>query len=253
MDLEGKSGTLCAIGAVIGVFATAYFSGKAAVEAKETIPDDPDMDIKEKGKHYIRCYWKTALSMLITSGLIIGSDRIHVKEIAVAGAGAAMMWKDRYDTLDKKIKDTLGEDKVKEIKKEISEEACETYIPRESTGSTAGTKVLVYEPYTDQYIETTNEAIWVAMYKANEQLQKTFDVRLNYIIRLLGGKPTSDGEKIGWNWENEVQDYAWSYYGGPWIEPCPCVRPHGNKEAVALFYMVDPETQTAEDMIYREA
>ena len=94
------------------------------------------------------------------------------------------------------------------------------------------------------------------MLKANEKLQKEYDVRLNYIIKMIGGKVYPEGDLIGWNWENEVQDYAWSYYGGPWIELVPdMIRGRDGKdgeEAICLFYQVEPSTQEPEDMIYSE-
>ena len=76
------SGTICAGVGVAGVGVTAYFSGKAAVEVHEKVT--PEMKKKEKLKIYAKAYWKTLLAGLLTSGAIIGSDRIHVgKEIMV--------------------------------------------------------------------------------------------------------------------------------------------------------------------------
>lgn len=255
--VKDNSATICSGIAVAGVFVTAYFSGKAAVRVDHTI--DPDMDRKEKWKEYFRAYWKTGLSAGLTSAAIIGSDRIHVaNEMALAGVAA--IWKQKAVDIDNKLKAEVGADRAKEIHKEIvedhlkesgkklvddHEEAQETY---EKNG-----KIYVYEPYTDQCFWTTRETIAWVMLEANKRLMNSYDVRLNYIIKLLGGKATPEGEKIGWNWENEVQDYAWSYYGGPWIDITPDVKTMKNgKQALCLFYMVDPETQEPEDMIYKE-
>lgn len=247
---KDKSGTICAIGAVVGVFVTAYFSGKAAVRVEHTI--DPDMDKKEKAKEYAKAYAKTAVAAGVTSALIIGSDRIHVGKEAML-AGAAVMWKDKFIDLDKKVAEKLGQEEYGKIHREIVDDKIKEKPYRGPLPNKEIGEILVYEPYTDQYIITTRERIAFAMLEANEKLQKSFDVRLNYIIKLLGGKWTPEGDKIGWNWENEAQDYAWSYYGGPWIDMWPnIVKRCDGHEALCIFYSVDPETQEPEDMIYSE-
>ena len=249
-SFKDHSGTICAVAAVAGVFVTAYFSGKAAVEAKEKIK--PEMETKEKVKTYAKVYAKTAVAAGVTCGLIIGSDRIHVgKELALAGV--ATMWKDKYVSLDKKMVEEVGEEKAKEIHKEIVKDEIKQnpYTGR----APIGREILVYEPYTKQYIITTTEKIAWALLSANRELQTKFDVRLNYIIKMIGGDPCPYGNKIGWNMENECQDYCWSYYGGPWISLWPGIETEqkvNGKGAMVLIYEVEPETQEPEDMIYSE-
>lgn len=253
--------TLCSAGACAGVFATAYFSGKAAVRVHTTV--DPDLDKKEKVKEYVKAYWKTGLAAGVTCGLIISSDRIHIgKEAAIAGVAA--IWKQKAVDIDKKLINEVGEERAHEIHNEIIQEKIkddkknhpekfpeEEIIDNLPDGSMTA-KLLVYEPYTDQYFYTTRETIAWVMLEANRRLMQNFDVRLNYIIKMLGGIPKPEGDLIGWNWENEVQEYSWSYFGGPWIELVPDVR-KDKKGALCLFYQVDPETQEPDDMIYKES
>lgn len=251
---QEHSATLCAIGAVAGVFVTAWLSGRAAVKASRTI--DPDMTRKDKIVLYCKTYAATAVSAGITTGLIIGSDRIHVGKEAVLAASAAI-WKEKATDLDNKIKEELGEEKANELKKKIVEDKIKDAEDKGELAKPTETelgKIYCYEPYTDQYFYTTRETIAWAMLSANRRLCTEFDCRLNYIIKMLGGKEKPEGDKLGWNWENEVQDYCWSYYGGPWIDFYPGVQknaPNG-KTALVLFYQVDPETQEPEDMIYKE-
>ena len=249
-QIKDHSGTICSGIAVAGVFVTAYFSGKSAVKIDREI--DPDLDKKEKAKLYLKAYWKTALSAAVTTGCIIGSDRIHVgKEVALAGA--VSMWKKYGEDIDKKLIETVGPEKATEIHNEIAKERIEEKANELSTPVEKDGKLLIYEPYTDQYFYASRETIAWAMLEANRKLMQQYDVRLNYIIGLLGGKTTPEGNKIGWNWENEVQDEAWSYYDGPWIELMPnVVKTKGGKEAFCLMYMVGPETQNKEDMLWSE-
>ena len=223
------------------------------------------MTRKERAKVYARCYWKTAAVGAATCGLIFGSDRIHVrKEVGLAGLAA--LWKGKYVDLDKATLETVGEEKYKEIQKTVIENKIKENpnIPDKPANATEDT-ILVYEPYTDQYIWTTREQIWYALYEANLRLQKDGEVKLSVIIDYLGGEWDPMGDMIGWNYDNEVQAEAWSYYdGGIELlsdvyrrvedkgEPIPTsyvkkgdqVSPG---DAVCLFYTVDPETQTPED------
>lgn len=253
--LRDHKATICSAVACGGVFATAYFSGKAAVRVEHTI--DADMDKKEKIKEYAKAYWKTGIAAGATCALIISSDRIHVgTEAAIAGVAA--MWKQKAVDIDKKLIEEVGAERAKEIHHEIYQAKIKDDLenhpekfPREKIPDDGSmtSKILVYEPYTDQYFYTTRETIAWVMLEANKRLMNDYDVRLNYIIKMLGGKPTPLGNKIGWNWENELQDNAWSYFGGPWIELMPDVREDKNG-ALCLFYQVNPESQGYEDMVY---
>lgn len=247
-EFKDKSGTICAIAAVAGVFVTAYFSGKAAVEAKEKVK--PEMETKEKAKAYAKVYAKTAVSAALTSGLILGSDRIHVgKEAALLGVAA--MWKDKLIGVDNKVMEKFGPEEATRIHKEVIEDEIKKHPYTGRQPDVTKREILVYEPYTDQYIVTTTEMIAFAMLKANEKFQKEYDVRINYIIKLLGGEAKPEGNEIGWNMENDAQTSQWCHGGGPWISFWPDIR-RADNGALAIFYEVQPETQRPEDMIYSE-
>lgn len=255
--LRDHKATICSGLACAGVFATAYFSGKAAVRVDHTI--DADMDKKEKVKEYVRAYWKTGVAAGATCALIISSDRIHVGAEA-ALAGAVTIWRQKATDLDKKLIEEVGADRAKEIHHEIYqakikddlEHHPEKFpVEKYPNNGSMKDKLLVYEPYTDQYFYTTRETIAWVMLEANRRLNNNCDVRLNYIIKMLGGKPKHEGEILGWNWENDCQDEAWSYFGGPWIELMPYISTDKDgKDALVLFYQVDPQPDNDEDMVY---
>ena len=255
--LKDDKASICAAGAVVGVFVTAYFSGKAAVEVSNNV--DPEDSTSEKVTKYAKAYWKTGLSAAATCGLIISCNKIHLgSEAAIAGVAA--IWKAKAVDLDNALVKEVGEERAHEIHNEIVQEKIKNdkenrpdKFPSTKQDGSMSSKMLVYEPYTDQYFYTTRETIAWAMLEANKRLMNQYDVRLNYIIGLLGGKATPEGDKIGWNWENDTQDYAWSYYGGPWIEIMPDIRTYNDgTQAFVLFYQVDPEPQGPDDMIYKE-
>lgn len=249
MWLDEHSGTVAAGLAILGVGVTSWLSGRAALKAKDTpVPDDK----KGKVKRFVSVYGPAIFSGIVTSGLIVASDRIHAnREIALGSmlSVAAVRARDA-DELERKVRERLGNEEVEGLKREVVKERMEkTEIPKNDNPSNY---LLVYEPYTDQYIWTSREAIAWTMLEANKKLAHTLDCRLNFIVKMLGGKPKKKGDEIGWNWENEIQDYNWSYFGGPWIQIDPVLKDEGYGEVFHLYYQVEPEEQNYENMIYSE-
>lgn len=245
---KDNSGVIFSVLAVVGLVGTCILTAKAAVKAEKLI--DPDLDKKEKIKVYAKTYAPAVGCGVATAACILGANHVHLKKEA-ALAGVAALWKGNLNDLEKKVIEKDGGEKLKEMKDEIVKEKIkEKPISEEPTN--AHGQILVYEPYTDQYIWTSREKIAWAMLKANEKLAKDYDVRLNLIIKMLGGQPTREGGLIGWNWENECQNYTWSYYGGPWISINPSMTKMGGHDALMLFYEVDPDTQEPDQMIYSE-
>ena len=264
---KDHSGTLCAIGAIVGVAVTAYLSGKAAVKTYTEL--DPDTDKKLKVKVYTKNYLKVAVSFAATIGLIIGSDRIHVrKEMAIAGIAA--LWKEKYADLHKEVANKYGEDAARELDEQIAKNHMRDnpYVGRQP--NTDKGEKLVYEPYTDQYFITTDDEIREVYYLANKQFQKDFELPLNFIIRKFGGDTTKIDDKFGWYYESETQQYGWGFYGCMWIEPTAIymsskdgkqpgplkylkhdAKPEAN-DIRCLFYDVEPMMPFEDDMLYKE-
>ena len=71
-------------------------------------------------------------------------------------------------------------------------------------------RILLYEPYSDQVIVTTEAKIRKAEDKANARLQQYYLVRLSSIIRDLGGKPAPITDYIGWETANKMQMQQWN-------------------------------------------
>lgn len=235
---QEHSATLCAIGAVAGVFVTAWLSGRAAVNVSRTI--DPDMTRKDKVILYCKTYAATAVSAGITTGLIIGSDRIHVGKEAVLAAGAAI-WKEKAMDLDNKIKEELGEEKANELKKKIVEEKLE--------GKSANTykRITVYNPYSKQFIETTCETLAYAQLEMNRQLQTRFYYTVSAFDRILGGKDTLDAKGLGWSFENIANIDNWdNYVGARWIDVDYEVTTINGKVVLLLIFGLPPEDITYE-------
>lgn len=247
VSLRDISGTLCAIGAVLGVGVTAYLSGKAALKAQNI--NFEEMDTTEKVVHGLKVYGPAIASGAATCGLIIASDRIHVKKEVALGAAVAL-WKSDYISLDEKIRERLGEKETKEVHREMAADkmkAAETTPPRRP-----GQDLYVYDSYTNQFFYTSRETIAWTMLEANKQLNKNGAVSLNAVLKMLGGKPKAKSN-VGWSTENCVQDYDWGYYAySPWIQLDCDLMSDDPSGALILIYEVEPIEQCNEDMGYTQ-
>lgn len=244
VSLKDISGTLCAIAAIGGVGLTAYFSGKAAVKAQGV--NFKEMDKTEKVVHGLKVFGPAILSGLATSGLIIASDRIHVKKEVALGAAVAL-WKSDYISLDEKVKERLGIDETKEIHKEMAADkmrAAEVSPPKRP-----GQNLYVHDPYTNQFFWTSRETIAWTMLEANKQLNKNGAISHNAVLKMLGGKPLAKSN-LGWSTENCVQDYNWGYYAySPWIQLDCDLMSDDPSGALVLIYEVEPIEQEPDDLL----
>lgn len=212
-ELSENSATACAAGAVIGVGVTAFLSGRAAVNAQYL---DKSVSRKKRILDTIKNYAPPVISGLVTSGLIIASDRLHVKETLEMGAIAAM-WKQNYADLERKVEEKLGSEECEKIEKEIISERAENKEPSQVIPSDS---ILLWEPITEQYIVIKKEAMAMAFLDFNENLFIDRTASLNELLDLLGGNTNNPiGDAVGWSEENSKQIVQSLYYGVPYVRP----------------------------------
>ena len=217
--VKSHSGTICAGAAIVGVGATVYFSGKAAVEVDHEI--DPSMTKKEKAKVYAKAYWKTAVVSGLTVGAIVGSDRFHVKK-EVGLAGTAALLKSRNQMLDQKAREKFGDAEVDDIYREMAEEEISKHVeepdavceePEVSKPSNSEKMLYLYEPVSGQGIDVTYEKLLEALLEMNFRLQKDFSAEFNAWLDFLGDYHRNDMTCYYWDLDSESQQYAASYAG----------------------------------------
>lgn len=208
--LAKHSATLCAAGAVVGLFASVVLAGDAAVEALEI---DDDLEGSEKAVAYAKVYAPVAASTIVTTALIISSDRLHVKNELALGAVAAM-WQSKYTKLDDKIKGTLGEEDYGQLQKDLKEDRkAEAEVPQTLPPGC----ILVYLDCVDQYIVTTKEKLAWAVNSLNRKLCQTGDATVNFFTaRLNDNAQTQRGDGLGWSVDNPDQFGMWEYNDCRW-------------------------------------
>lgn len=226
---------LASIG-VVGTGVLAYKTGKK-VEEENALGV---IESKSAWKYYI----PPVVCGTATIACIIASDRIHFNR-ETALAAALTFWKTNYNDLDKKIVETLGEDKAKEIKADIQKDHMEKNPPTEKLLANSGDgKFLCYEPYTEQWFRASKEQLLWAELTANKLFATKGGVKLNDVLELYPGcKRVPAGDKIGW-FLDDFGCYNASYFfpgvGHQWIEIAPQLGQVDGRDVMVLEYSLNP-------------
>lgn len=245
--LKNHKGTIAALGAVFGAFATAYYAHKDTVEEIKAEEPKPET-FTEKAKYYGKHYWRTGLALGFTVGNIIISDRTHVKTIAGLAGGVALYVQENEE-IKEAVKEVFGQDGVEKLDKAIIQKHADKLPEYESEKKVKGDseKFRIYDETSGLYIWTDKEQLLKAEIEANYELQGKWIVPYWYVLSLLGKpedkkkKPNPDICYLGWALENEFQCECWKYTKDqtPWIR-----FKHEwdeNRKCMVLYYEVRPE------------
>lgn len=211
--IKKHAGTIYAGAAVVGVGATVYLSGKAAVEVDHKI--EPGMDIHEKAKIYAKAYWLAILVSGVTIGSIVMSDRTHVHGKAVL-AGALAMANERHKKLDSATREMIGDEATDDIYRKIAED--ELNKGKDYLESDIGNKPLYfYEPVSGQCINTTYMKVIEALLESMFRLQRDMSVEFNVLLEGMDGLAVEHTSNYYWDYDDDAQQYNASYSSGGFV------------------------------------
>lgn len=257
VNLKGIMPTALIFFGIAGVVGTCITCSRDTIKAQEELKKLEEQGvIIETKRDKVKSLWKCYIPTMAAGGFTILSISLagylnHKTEMALAAALA--LNKDNLKKFEKKAKDILGEDKVREIRTEIAKDEAEENKNKMPKKPIPDGCITLYEPYSEQFIVTTIEKISLAKFAMNEDLARNGEASFDKNIRILGGKASTkpDHEKLGWCMENEVQQWNWSYEKGlsPWIEFYTCEFELDGEMVTSLVYNVPPELQVPEAMV----
>ena len=187
---------------VIGVGTTSVLSVKCSKKANAA------EDKKDKVKAYI----PAIASGMATSACIIGSHCISAKEIAALSATCAYAVSNR-DKIEKKIREKLGDEKLKEVKEESKKEMIqepsaksETWKQQSVEWTGKGTMKFL-EGYSGRLFWSSLGEVKRAEKQLNWRFHQGEYVCLNDFYELLGIEKTHFGAEFGWPANDDYYDY----------------------------------------------
>lgn len=211
--------------AVAGVGLTGWLSYRAARKS------DPEKSFKEQWKNYI----PPATAAAGTIACIIGANFLHLRLESVL-AGAVAFYKAAGEDFEDDVVEKFGDAGLKENVLHADKTAP---IPKSMT-----MKIKIWEPYTKQWFEATQQEILWAELTANKMLQQKGTVTLNEVLKLYSDprlKMRKHGDLLGWSWDDDTfNELAGYYYSGGWIDMCPQFEEYDGTMRFVMDYGINP-------------
>lgn len=195
---------------VVGVITTAYLTHKAAVKSVDVIENDfravnagnrpefGDEDVYRTPKEKFDLTWKLyippVISASVTIASIICANKIGTRRTA-AMAAALTLSERAYDEYASKVTEVVGEKKAKKIKDAVSQDRVTNHPP---TGTYDASKTLCLDEYSGRYFGCDMETLRRAENQVNKRLFTDDEISLTTFYGLIGLKPTSISDDVGW-------------------------------------------------------
>lgn len=220
---------------VVGSAAVGVSAGIAQHKVEEALYK-PENGIEPTKSDYVKAYAKnylpTAIIFALTSGCIIGGQKMSQKQYkqllsAYAGLGAGFAGY-RGAVIDK-----YGEEADEELC-EIASKAIMTdpsFVDL-SQSDVPDEKLLYYEPISKTYFRAYERDLILAEYHLNRNFLLKGEVNVSELLYFLGIEPTAESDKYGWScscglcW---IDIYHWQQ------------KKHGHELYYEIVYMFEPE------------
>ncbi len=224
-ELRHHSPTILA-GLGIGGFITAIImTAKAAPEAERVLNKLPkDAPLKEKIKAVALLYAPTAGMAILSTGCIVGSNRIHryryASVLALYAIGERSLDRWQQATLD-----TIGEKKYETIQEKAGE-------PEKNPPSSMfmdDERTMFYDVFSGRYFRADSiETIRQVINQLNEEMYEADFAAINDFYYHVGLPPMEFGEEWGWN----------IAYGSVYADFVPFLR--NNRPVIRVEFKVKP-------------
>ena len=182
---------------VVGVIGTAFVARHDAMHEKDIFSKDEPVTKKEKALCYAKAYWKTGLTVAVTSGTIIFSHCFTAKQIAALTA-AATFAEEKLRSYRNVVKEKLGE----EEEHNIYAESCEkdwSMTPKLPNSEDMGNLEYFYDEFSDRFFQASFERVQQAMYHLNRIFHLRGYAYLSEFYEFLGLEANDLSKTIGWS------------------------------------------------------
>lgn len=190
--------------ACAGVVATGVASANGATKAEKLKAGLKEPSKKDLVKLYFKSYWLAGLLGAGTVASIIASHKLSSKQIAALTATATFLTYNR-DSLEHKLKEAVGEEKLQEIKHTIQEH----YASNKFCGqfennvtiehSIYGGDTLFLDGYSGRLFYCTLDRVQEAEKELNRKFtEEDCYICMNDLYELMGIQKTQFGDQYGW-------------------------------------------------------
>ena len=183
--------------AVAGCAATAYFTAKATLQAKDKLEEmkEEELTTKEKAKKILPIYIPAITAFLATSACIVGAHTIDTKR-QMALVSAYSLSTEALKDVEEKFKETYGEKKLDKLHSEINKEKAVHIheINKDHAIETGKGSQIFIDGASGQIYKSNREYVNRVYNDVNAQLNEGYSVSINDINEMLGIRPMMMGD-----------------------------------------------------------
>lgn len=218
-QIKENSSVLLAIGASVGVLATAYFSASAGYKSAQVLSSqDPHMDWKERTRRVWKLYIPAGLSATTTVVCVAGVKHVDGRKTLAAQTALAVSQR-AYESYREQVVEELGERKDKTFLANVKEKEVQERPPPPGTVVLGSGTVLCMEAFTGRYFDSDMEALNKAVNELNARMMKHDYATLDDFYYLIGLQTTTTSGQIGWR-PDRLLELEFSTVLAPDNRPC---------------------------------
>lgn len=202
-ELSEHATTILTAGGVVGTVTTATLTARASFRAARIIDEaqsQQDEALTKNDKFLL--VWPQfvppAAIGTLTVASIVGANYMSGKQ-AAALAAAYGVSEGRLKEYQEKVQQKLTGPKNEALHTEIAQDRVNANPPDNQVLVLTGSDVLCYDMYTDRYFQSTIEKLRAAQNLINEDLFQAQYASLSSFYDLVGLKPTTFSNDVGWN------------------------------------------------------
>ncbi len=197
--------------AIAGTITTVYLTARAAyrigkdVNAQhyEALLDGemPEPDIHTV-KHIAKTYWiefiPPFVATICTIGCVVAGHQASARKVAAMSAAYSLSEK-AFSEYKEKVVEQIGKNKELKVREAVAQDQVTANPPTHSEiVVTPQQEQICYEAFSGRYFSTTVEKLRKAENEFNSKLISDMSGSLNEFWDLIGLRPTSVGEELGW-------------------------------------------------------
>ena len=194
---------------VAGLISTTVLAVKATPkaiklieEAEWELDEDEELTKMDVVKLTYKCYIPSAIMGATTIACIIGAHSINTRRNA-ALAGLYSLSEKTLKEYQSKVAETIGEDKEREIRREVKKDKVRNNpVSTSEVIMTGGGNCLCYDAQSGRYFYSDPETIRSVLNSLSRQLMSDMFIPLNDVYHDLGLSGTKLGDTVGWHVDN---------------------------------------------------
>ena len=201
-------GLILTVGTCLGVGATAFFTGKAVLEADKVLKDIPEEDLKtfDTKKKLAKIYWKPVVAGAVTIACSIGGYAMGKK--AQAGFIAAYtLLSSRFS----KYREEVGQDCDTLAMEDVNQSVIQEYADEVVEETHEEDDILWVDDYHKKPYWAKESDMWRGLHYLNKEIfEPTFHkgyATLNEFCDVACIPEAEGGDILGWSLDYLIEDY----------------------------------------------